>query len=161
MRMDLFLRQALRAITVICIVFLALFFVARAAVGQTAEPVLHVVAETPALPYIQAGLEWYSQSRPLELSAVPTENLGASDGRLHPGGRRASHCYSTPTMKTGMFVPLNSVGVGICVPEFRSQPHMVPGRSDRRLFRPRPWISGSSVSGHLHHLAAEWPPVYP
>lgn len=124
MRMDLFLRQALRAITVICIVFLALFFVARAAVGQTAEPVLHVVAETPALPYIQAGLEWYSQSRPLELSAVPSENLGAKV--ISVGFTQAADVlltrYSTfaDFMKTGMFVPLNSIGEGIFrVPEFR------------------------------------------
>lgn len=123
MRTDRFLRPAQTRTLWSLALLLYLLCTPWAASGQVDGPSLRVVAETPALPYIEAGLNWYSQDRALELSAVPTENLGAKV--ISVGFTQAADVlltrYSTfvDFMKTGLFVPLNDIAEDVFrVPEF-------------------------------------------
>lgn len=88
--------------------------------GQGSQLAVRLVAESPALPYIQIGLDWYAQNHAIEVSAVPTQSLGAkviSVGFTQEADVLLTQ-YSTfvDFMKTGLFVPLNSIGSGGFVP---------------------------------------------
>lgn len=82
--------------------------------AQGTDQAVRLVAEIPALPYIQVGLDWYGRQFPIEVSAVPPANLGpkvASVAFTHTADVLLTR-YSTFSefMRLGMFASLGQLG---------------------------------------------------
>lgn len=95
---------------------LYILLLAFSAYGQVPERPVRLIAEIPALPYIQAGLDWYRQTHELELTAVPTSNLNPKvfSVAFTQNADVLLTRYSTFTdfMQLTMFAPLNRIGAG-------------------------------------------------